>query len=293
MIVTRLMGGLGNQMFQYAAGRAMSLRLGVPLRVDLSDFDRRARPTYQLERAFGLTAEAVSARELWRLGGWRTLSPLIWRLTLSPAGGFLRSRAVRAEPHFHYWSALDSAAAPAYLSGYWQSERYFSDQQEAIRADFQFADALAGTEAELANRIRGCNSVSIHVRRGDYASDIKAHAVHGLCSLDYYRRSVAQMRESLNDPHFFVFSDDIDWARGNLSLDNACYVSSLNAARPGWSDMRLMSLCRHHILANSTFSWWAAWLNTDAHKQVIAPMRWFTASGRDTQDLCPRAWLRL
>lgn len=293
MIVTRLMGGLGNQMFQYATGRALSLRLGVPLRVDLSDLNQRHGPTYQLEKAFGLTAVPVSASDLRSLGGWRAAHPLLWRLTLSPEGRFLRSRAVRMEPHFHYWPALSNTSESIYLSGYWQTERYFSDQQNVIRADFQFAGDLDHEETEHAKRIRGCNSVSIHVRRGDYASNPKVRAVHGLCSPDYYRRSVALMRERLDNPQFFIFSDDICWARDNLDLARACYVSRNTAARPGWVDMRLMSLCRHHILANSSFSWWAAWLNSDSEKQVIAPDRWFVVEHLDTKDLYPSGWLRL
>jgi hypothetical protein len=136
------------------------------------------------------------------------------------------------------------------------------------------------------------NAISLHVRRGDYANNPKTKATHGLCSLDYYQASVRQMAQKVARPHFFIFSDDMEWVQGNLKIDFPCVFVEHNRGAESYNDMRLMSLCKHHIIANSSFSWWGAWLNPNMEKIVIAPRKWF-ASQTAVPDLFPAGWIIL
>lgn len=139
----------------------------------------------------------------------------------------------------------------------------------------------------------GGTAVSLHVRRGDYVSDARTHAAHGLCSIDYYRAAVRYIIDRVEAPEFFVFSDDIAWARGNLDISHPCHYLDHNRGAESYNDMRLMSLCHHHIIANSSFSWWGAWLNPRDDKIVVAPARWFASGNRRLDDLFPPGWVTL
>lgn len=196
------------------------------------------------------------------------------------------------EPHFNYWPGIASLSHSVYLAGYWQSEKYFSDASEAIRADFTFRTPLSKKNAELAERVGQTNSVSLHVRRGDYVSSAKTNATHGFCSLDYYRAAVLHMAAHIEQPEFFIFSDDMAWVKANLKIDFPCRYVDHNQGAESYNDMRLMSLCKHHVIANSSFSWWGAWLNPNPNKTVIAPRKWF-ANDNNVDDLFPSDWVLL
>lgn len=211
---------------------------------------------------------------------------------MRPSLTMLHGTRLVVEPHFHYWPGIREVSHNAYLAGYWQSEKYFSDASETIRADFTFRQPLSEQNAEMAERIGQGMSVSLHVRRGDYASNPKTNTAHGLCSLEYYRAAVLHMAEHIERPEFFVFSDDIAWVKANLEIDFPCWYVDHNQGTESYNDMRLMSLCRHHIIANSSFSWWGAWLNRDPDKIVVAPRRWF-ANGKRSEDLLPASWVSL
>jgi hypothetical protein len=142
----------------------------------------------------------------------------------------------------------------------------------------------------MAVRIAGCNAVSLHVRRGDYVSNPDSSRVHGLCGADYHQAAVRRIAEVVPQPHLFVFSDDPQWAAGNLHLDHPATIVTGNDTRRDYEDLHLMSLCKHHIVANSSFSWWGAWLDTNPDKIVIAPERWFAHEQHDTRDLLPPTW---
>jgi hypothetical protein len=183
---------------------------------------------------------------------------------------------------------------PAYLDGYWQSEKYFGDVADVIRKDFTVKRAPSAANAAWLDRIGATVSVSIHVRRGDYVTNADANKFHGTCGIDYYQRAVQMLSSRLGGrPEFFVFSDDPAWVRANLDLGSHPhhYVTN-NDAQTNYEDLRLMSSCRHHIIANSTFSWWGAWLNASPDKVVVAPRRWFRADEMDDRDLVPSGWVR-
>lgn len=280
MIIVRLTDGLGNQMFQYAFGRALALRRGQPLRLETSAYQRDRKRTYGL-RQF-LIAEAFASDE--------ELQRVITR-PLDAAAPWWDQPVVRA-PHFHYSADIDKVPSSGFFIGYWQSERYFADIAPLIRLEFTPKQPLDGVNLEIARRIVACNAVSLHIRRGDYVADPTVNALHGICSPDYYRRAVAHIAERVEKPEFFVFTDDPDWVRANLSLGFPAYLIGHNGAAPV-EDLRLMTLCRHHVVANSSFSWWGAWLGEKPGQTVCAPQTWFAGYAHDTRDLIPARWTRL
>lgn len=279
-------------MFQYAAGRALSLRNNFTLALDISGFERyELHQGFELQRVFNHPFETASRADIRRVLGWQSPVSIRRIVSRSPFASLFRKRFV-VEPHFNYWPEINKLTKDCYLSGYWQSEKYFADWAAQIRADFTFQQPLESKNAELAKQISQLNAVSLHVRRGDYAINLKTNATHGLCSLDYYQESIRYIADRVGQPHFFIFSDDITWVNSNLKMDFPHVYVQHNHGADSYNDMRLMSLCRHHIIANSSFSWWGAWLNSNMDKIVIAPQKWF-AKQTDVQDLFPDGWVIL
>lgn len=292
MIVTNIVGGLGNQMFQYAVGRSLSLMHKVPLRLDIGEFSRHAiHQGFELDHVFSLPVGLADAEDLRAILGWQS-SRFAMRLLTRPEAHILRSRQLIVEPHFQYFSGITEVPSSCYLKGYWQSERYFSAVADLIRDDFTFSSPLAGANIQIANKIAGVNAVSLHVRRGDYVNNQNTLSVHGVCSLDYYVRAIAYIAQRVTDPVFFIFSDDLDWVRGTLRMEYPCHYVCNNRGGESYNDMRLMSFCKHHVIANSSFSWWGAWLNPSHTKIVVAPKQWF-ARPVDVSDLLPDGWVPL
>jgi len=289
MIVTQIYGGLGNQMFQYAVGRVLSLVRHVALVLDISEFDAKAQHQgFELDRVFGLNTRHISRQQLLRLFGWRVNS-LPQRLAARWPHFPLADKRIIIEPHLDYWSGIDDAPSTSYLRGFWQSEQYFQACEDLIRSDFQFKAPLMGQALDWAGQMQLGQSVSLHIRRGDYIENSATRAYHGVCSLDYYMQAVAAIASQVSQPKFFVFSDDLDWARDNLRIDYPVHFVNGNEGVSSYRDMQLMSLCRHHIIANSSFSWWGAWLNARTDKMVFAPARWF-ASRSTPKSLYPDHW---
>ena len=279
-------------MFQYAVGRALSLERNQPLLLDVSGFAGYGlHHGFELKRVFLDHVQIATEAEVRSILGWQNAVG-IRRVFVRPALAAFRRQGFVVEPHFHYWPGIKNVARDCYLSGYWQTEKYFLDAAPVIRADFTFKSALTGGNADLAEQISGGNSVSLHVRRGDYASNPKTTATHGLCSLDYYRSAVRYVSERVENPIFFVFSDDLDWVKANLKVDFPCQYVDHNYGDKSYNDMHLMSLCRHQIIANSSFSWWGAWLNANPDKIVVAPKKWFV-NENNTADLLPQGWVSL
>lgn len=293
MIISSIIGGLGNQMFQYAAGRALSLERGQPFRLDVAGFaDYRLHHGFELQRVFDFSAEIATEAEVRSILGWQ-FSSVIRRAVSRPGLAFLRRDGFVIEPHFDYWPGINNVPHDCYLSGYWQSEKYFKNMAEVIRSEFTFKCPLENRNSELADEISQVSAVSLHVRRGDYLTNTKNTAMHGLCSLDYYREAIQYISVRVEKPHFFIFSDDIAWVKNNLKMDFSCQYVDHNNGPQSYNDMHLMSLCQHHIIANSSFSWWGAWLNPRPNKMVIAPMKWFASQQKSTRDLIPSSWVNL
>lgn len=289
MIISKIIGGLGNQMFQYAAGRALSIGNEQRLILDISDFDGyELHQGFELQRVFSGSFEIASKVDVRGLLGWQSPSIIQRILVRRPFDNIFEKRVV-VEPHFHYWPEIKNVSGNLFLSGYWQSEKYFSNVISQLRSDFLFRLPMGNKNTDLANMINRVNAVSLHVRRGDYVSNSKTHANHGLCSLDYYRAAIRHVSARIENPYFFIFSDEISWVKDNLEMNFPCQYIDHNQGAESYNDMRLMSLCRHHIIANSSFSWWGAWLNFKPEKIVVAPRKWFE-NDNNVKDLIPCEW---
>ena len=283
MVITKLYGGLGNQMFQYAAGRALALRNNDILKLDLSWFGHTGRNTnrpFKL-RVFNIEVMEPSREEVKRL------VPSNWKKAL----GLYGHKMYIKEKGFAFDEKVASLSGDVYLDGYWQSERYFKDFEEEIRSAFTLREGMGSMAIVAADDIkRTSNSVSLHIRRGDYVEDSKTNAYHGTCSPDYYKRAIGYVENSMGEVKLFVFSDDIEWAKEQDLFKGAVFVS--NTDIKDYEELIIMSMCRHNIIANSSFSWWGAWLNGNTNKIVVAPEKWFNVE-KDTSDLIPQSWVRI
>lgn len=290
MIVTRLYGGLGNQMFQYAAARRLSLRLGCELVIDISEFQYDSTYRYYLDY-FRVAAQLATADDMWEIRRSREKRP-VQKLLINLQGCFKQKRdlAYYAEPHFHFAESVLQLPDNVCMDGYWQSEKYFSDVADAIRAEYTIQNPMPEKSQQILTQIHAVDSVSLHVRRGDYVSNPAAYKVHGVCSVEYYKSCISYINQTLDTPHFFLFSDDPIWVKENLLVQDRMTIVEGNSAI---EDMRLMSRCKHNIIANSSFSWWGAWLNTNPDKMVLAPRRWFQDATINTSDLYPSGWIAL
>ena len=318
MVVSRLSGGLGNQLFQYAAGRSLGRRTGSRLILDATPFGlpheartyalgpypieaevrtdgyayEPVRPTLGFPRPAGFPErpdgplDAVMYRLGKRSGAPDRIVRALWRLAdrAIGAGGL----SVFAERSFDYDPRFRRLEGRTYLVGYWQSYRYFDDVGDLIRREISLRHAPSAENTRWLTQIAQANSVCIHVRRGDFLGSA-AFDHHGVCSEDYYRRAMRLIEKRLNDPYFFVFSDDLAWCRNRFQNANVAFVDA-NSAEAAHEELRLMAACRHHIIANSSLSWWGAWLARHDEQVVVGPDPWF--SGRaHTPDLYPPGWL--
>lgn len=292
VVLARLIGGLGNQMFQYATGRALAERHGVPLLLDASGFAHYELRRYELAE-LSIQSRVATEDELARAGVVAITPTLLNRVKRKL--GMQRPANVLREGSFTYDARIEGVQAPVYLDGYWQSERYFVGIADMLRKEFTLNAPTDSANADMASRIAaaGNKAVSLHIRRGDYVNNPHTAQYHGVCSLDYYRAAVEHVAARVADPHFFIFSDDHAWVSENFRLSHATTLVDVNGADRGVWDMALMKACGHHIIANSSFSWWGAWLNPAVDKIVVAPERWFAGASHDTSDLIPSTWVRL
>jgi len=271
MIIVKLMGGLGNQMFQYAIGRRMAYMLSVKLRLDICGFMNYKLRTYGLS-PFNIQEDFASPEE-------------IAALKVIPT-------YIREKELFHFDPSILNLGDDIYLDGSWQSEKYFADIQAIIRQEFTVKIPQVGINKELAKQITSCESVSLHIRRGDYISNSRTNQILGICDLDYYFHCVDCLAQTIKHPYFFIFSDDHEWTRNYLKLPYPAIIVDYNKADKNYEDLRLMSQCKHHIIANSTFSWWSAWLSQNPKKIIFAPKRWFKSNAYNPKDLIPDKWVK-
>ncbi len=287
-VIARIEGGLGNQLFQYAAARSLADRLSVELLLDLRALDENGSWPYQLDlyRIRAQIAEDDLLRDLPspRSSRWGRI-----RSELSQRFPALVTHPVFWPRSFAYDPRVDRIRHPVYMVGYWQTERYFAWNRENLLQDIQLCEPEQGVSATL-EAIRQTHSVALHIRRGDYVSNTSAAQFHGLCDLSYYQRAVQALQAAHRDIEVFVFSDEPDWAQANLRIGVPMYVVRDNPPGRGHVDMELMRQCRHHILANSSFSWWGAWRCATPGQMVYAPSRWFADAGVDTSDVIPSRW---
>ncbi|TLP47105.1 alpha-1,2-fucosyltransferase [Cohaesibacter sp. CAU 1516] len=283
-LCVRIFGGLGNQMFQYAAAFAQARRLDRKLLLHVVDSNRLGHTT------FGLANFALEA-DLWDCDAAKAFG--LKRL-------FSRSKNKHGDnwpgTHFRHFSlttneAIHAVKAGCYLNGYFQSEDYFDSEIDGVRQQFSLSHLINDLAKDSLNTVSRPGSVSVHVRRGDYLYDPKVLKIHGIMEDHYYNGARALMEKMVPDCHFYIFSDDIEAAD---ALTKHWSNRTLMPEAFRMHDLALMSQCNHHIIANSSFSWWGAWLNPKAHKQVIAPRRWFTRDHMQStyiDDICPQGWI--
>jgi hypothetical protein len=287
MIAFQAQGGLGNQMFQYATARRLALRNRCPLVLDHYWFDHPR--TGETPRPLELTRYPVEMR---------LASPLemrIWSPIRSRWGryfGPLMPMNVLRERGYGVNGSVLSAQSNSYLLGFWQSESYFADIRKQLLLELTPKIPPSTVDKAVIAHMQGVSSVSVHVRRGDYVTLESASKYHGLCTLEYYSKAIEYIGQRVQAPYLFVFSDDPDWARNNLQFQFPTEYVDHNSSDTAFQDLRLMSHCKHHIIANSSFSWWGAWLSDSPNQIVAAPAKWFHSS-RPTPDLLPAHWVCL
>jgi hypothetical protein len=289
MIITQIVGGLGNQMFQYAHGRALSLRNKTVLKLDVDYYSQYDLRKFSLN-VYPIHASIATKEEIAQLKQIRKKPsiPLVSRFLPDPQTWF-------EEKNMRFDAKYLVLPSNVYVQGYWQCEKYFADFENEIRKDFTVLSAPKDGNAVMMEKINSCHAISIHIRRGDYVTNAHTNQVHGTCSLEYYREAVNMLAEGHHNPQVFVFSDDLQWVAQNLQLTIPMVMVDCNNADTDFEDIRLMSACKDHVIANSSFSWWGAWLNPNKSKRVIAPKRWFAAENMNAQsvDVVPQSWIRL
>ncbi len=289
MIIIHLTGGLGNQMFQYAAARALQIKKNCVCKFYFKDSYKDATRKYQLD-IFNLIIENASKSEIHSYNpviGLRNKWKLLFRKKMQyPV--YYEKKQFNFDPNF--FNCSDNCL----ISGFWQSEQYFIDIAAVIRHEFTFVPTPNEINTKYINEIKACNSISVHIRRTDYINSIKTNKIHGVCSYEYYENAINHIVENISNPVFYFFSDDIEWTKS--TFENSKYISqfiSHNSGSNDYEDMRLMSNCKHHIIANSSFSWWGAWLNPQNDKIVITPKKWVNDIDISIVDLIPKNWVKL
>ena len=281
MIIVQLNGGLGNQLFQYAAARSLGVRLATELKFDLSRLHELGERPYRLNQ-FNLPQSFATPAEVRRFFPGHLIN------TFRRWGGRPRCQVIveKGTDYGCFRDYLKAAGADTYLIGFWQSEQYFSEIAHVIKDDMQFVTEATGRNRELAEEMRSCESICIHFRRTDYVA-------RGclICPNDYYQKALQRITNLVVNPHLYVFSDDPDWCHENVRFNLPMSLISHNSADQDYEDLRLMSNCRHFIIANSSFSWWGAWLGTYKHKIVLAPYKWSSTS--PCLDVVPNSWQRV
>ncbi|MDH6354278.1 hypothetical protein M2132_000605 [Dysgonomonas sp. PH5-45] len=286
--------GLGNQMFQYAfclGIRAKRKRCSLIIPLRKKTFTHNG---YELKKLFTITKDEtllsalksgfvsffrLATRSFSAQGQERLYSSIGIHIVSDENKNFL----------FNADIAQDDNKNELFI-GTWQSEKYFTNAQNEVREAFRFKEEpLSGQTKALRNEIQVCNSVSIHIRRGDYMTPQYISLFGNICNEQYYQQAIAHIKQNVENPRFYIFTDDKEWVNSNFKLDDAQYVN-FNTGKNSWQDMFLMSQCKHNIIANSTFSWWGAWLNSNPSKITIAPKKWSNAFEKD--DIIPDSWIR-
>jgi hypothetical protein len=288
MIVVRLQGGLGNQLFQYAAGRALSLHHGVELALDKSWFNNI--PAKNTPRFYALNFYKINARDLTvdekksaSIYSHRILSRIRF---LESNWKLIRENGSDFNENFRH------APNNSFLIGYWQSPSYFKDFSDIIKSELTLKDVCKKDHMLIIDAMKSTNSISIHIRRGDYVKNPIAANFHGTCSIEYYLSALEVLAKIAPKPVIYIFSDDINWVKSNIKFPYPVIYLEQNIQNP-IRDLHLMAECKHHIIANSTFSWWGAWLGNNSAKNVVAPKYWFKGGSKQPRTLFPEGWIVL
>lgn len=291
MIIVKIHYGLGNQLFQYALAKSLSVQRGITFKLDTSFFngipDKDHPRIYQLCH-FNITENVAEPREI---DDYIKPGFLIrrWRNMMNAGLPYYKKKVVY-ENGLAFDDNIFSVKDNSYLFGYWQDERYFSGVQDQLRKDLTFKTAPSSQNKELIQQIQETQSVCIHIRRGDYLTDQSTVTTVGICDLPYYYKAIEIVKSKINNPVFYIFSDEMEWVKREFKIDQPCVYVDHNSQEMAYEDLRLMSACKNHIIANSSFSWWGAWLSNFKDQLVIAPKIW-RKQGPDMY--LPKGWVPL
>ena len=283
MIITILEGGLGNQLFQYAIGRHLSIKNNDRLVIDASVYLIDKLRHYDLNR-YNIKAEVGNIAICFFARVAKNIIPKIEKKITLPIK-YVKER----DTYFN--NEILSEQRNIILDGYWQSEEYFKDIRDIILDDLTLLSNPDKENKKMLKRINHSNSVCLHVRRDDYVSNPLLQKFHGNLTQDYYSKAIGSICDRISDPVFFIFSDDPEWCKRNIFTNRPHTYVDINRPNKAPEDLRLMSACNHFIIANSSFSWWAAWLAEKAGTVIIAPKRWYRE--KDEGDIVPKRWLRM
>ena len=263
----------------------MSLLHKDEFKLDISAFHEYKLHDYMLDR-FNIVENIIDPA----LMKFHSTTPLIKDLLKPKPDEFYRYK----EKHkFQYDDRVLSQKGNVYLDGSWQSEKYFIDIRDTILKDLTVKSPPSERNLAVLQEIKKKNSVVVHIRRQDYVNNPKTLEFHGSCSLEYYKKCIAMMCERVPDPTFFIFSDDPAWVEQNIKFGQPSVYINHNGKENGQEDLRLMSNCSHFIIANSSFSWWGAWLSTNRDKIVMVPTPWIRNKGMKVKDLIPPNWIQV
>lgn len=275
MKIVKIQGGLGNQMFQYALMLSLRDRYTETILADVTMFKNYDWHEFELERIFNIQLHHANKKDLQKVSyyfDYYYLKRLVSKIFGRKSTEFVEKVA------FSYDNSTFSVVNDRFYDGYWINKEYFGKINLELRRHFIFKNKLNNKNQITLNEIEKTESVSIHVRRGNY---LFLDAYIGICELDYYKSAINYIRSKKKDVVFYVFSNDINWCKENLitSFKSSNFrLIDWNMGNDNYVDMQLMSMCKHNIIAHSTFSWWSAWLNNNPYKIVIAPKKWVNNS---------------
>lgn len=292
MIIIRIGEGLGNQMFQYAYARALGIHMQLPVKMDISSYPAEKYIQKAYERPYGLknfriALKPTSTEFLYHWSYLRNQS-YFDKIIKYFANKKLYYYKYYYESSFNYCPSKLAIEDNTYLIGWFQNEKYFKDVRQLLLKEFRPRKKIK-LPSFLLNIIQNNTTVSIHIRRGDYVTDKSARKYIGLCGIDYYINAMQYIEKNIDNPHYLVFSDDIQWVKKHLCFSAPhIYVADV-VPLEDYEELLLMSRCKHNIIANSTFSWWGAWLNQNENKKVVAPQKWFRY--RERENIAPESWI--
>ncbi len=285
MIITKLSGGIGNQMFQYAFGRNVANHLNTELKLDITEYEINKNRNFSLN-FFNTEKNIATKNEIRNFIPKNKFSKKI-KYTLNSIIPLKWKKNINQEK-IKTKISFNNISDNTYIEGYWQNEFYFKNIKDIIKKEFTLKKSIIDKYKNIIHDIQNNNSVSIHIRCKDYLSN-KHQKIYNNLSLDYYNNAVQNFKGNYK---YFIFSDDINWVKNNLQLPYSKIFISQNNTKD-YEELILMSMCQNNIIANSTFSWWGAWLNKNKKKVVIAPKKWFVDENINTNDLIPNNWIKI
>lgn len=292
--IVKFNGGLGNQMFQYAFALSLEDKFDTKVYMDMSWFEDVKTHTNVVARTFGLDVFNTKCQAASKEDLNKVIYPNFKSKFTKTIAKFFPDRFdvnfIREKNPYLVNKNLLKYPNYFYYEGYFQNEDYFKHLRKRLLEEFSLKEELDERNKEVLEKIKQTNSVSVHIRRGDYVTLETVKTVHGTCGKEYYENAIKYISKKVENPHFFFFSDDIEWVKAQMELDFPYTIVDFNKEK-GYFDLELMRNCKHNITANSSFSWWGAWLNENPEKIVIAPKRWTLK--KQSCKIVPSDWVKI